>query len=266
MVNTKTFYIFAEKVGIMVKNKEYILKEFPLPNCLHEVNREDLQMFASTKKGVFACMTLQEIFHLYDYLYDVVRTARYDYFLSCKQKYSTDYTLEDEDEQWIQYHYLCNSLMWYNASFDVILQCVWIFYGLYYNKQEKNYIRTSNVRELQKQCSFDMINEHERKDLIDSKLLKRLRKLRGKRDKIAEYVNKLKHSGLITKGGGKENFFLEVKQKTGTLEDGVIYDSSCTQEEIDPRKAEQSIKNYHNALISFIEFMNEIFMSKVMKF
>lgn len=245
-------------------NKEYLLKELPLPNCLHDLNREELITYVAFKKGQNATTTLQEIFHLYDYLYDVVRTARYDYYLFGKQNYPAAFICEDEDERWIQLHYLINSLMWYNVSFDIILQCIWIFYGLYNNKQNKIFIRTKNIKEIQQQCSFDRINEHERKYVIDKKLIQKVRILRGKRDKIAELVNKFKHNGLLLKGGEMETFFVSVSKDTGNLIEK-IYDSSCTQKEIDSKQAEQAIKNYHKAMVSFIELMNEIFVCKVSK-
>lgn len=247
----------------MDKAKDIILKEFPLPNFLHDLNREEMITFASISNGPIAVVTLQEVFHLYDYLYDAIRTARYDYYMFCQQESPNNFILEDEDEKWIRLHYLVNSLMWYNASFDIILQCIWIFYGLYYNKEEKNSIRTSNIKEIQQQCSFNKINEHERKFLIDANLFRKVNKLRGKRDKIAEYVNKFKHNGLLTKGGDIEKFFVSVKVNVENSNEQAIYESSCTQKEIDFKKAEQAIKNYHKALMQFVKLMNDVFVSKV---
>lgn len=247
----------------MDKAKDIILKEFPLPNFLHDLNREEMITFASISNGPIAVITLQEVFHLYDYLYDAIKTARYDYYMFCQQEFPNNFILEDEDEKWIRLHYLVNSLMWYNASFDIILQCIWIFYGLYYNKEEKNSIRTSNIKEIQQQCSFNKINEHERKYLIDANLFRKVNKLRGKRDKIAEYVNKFKHNGLLTKGGDIENFFVSVKVNVENSNEQAIYESSCTQKEIDSKKAEQAIKNYHEALMQFVKLMNDVFVSKV---
>jgi hypothetical protein len=249
----------------MVKNRDFILKEFPLPNCLHDLNREELITYVSIKKSPVAVITLQEVFHLYDSLYDTIRTARYDYYLYCKRNYPADFICEDEEDRWIQLHYLVNSLMWYNASFDIILQCIWIFYGLYYNKQEKNSIRTKNIKEIQEQCSFDKINEHERSYLIDENLLKKLRKFRAKRDKIAEFVNKFKHNCLLTKGGEMETFWVEVKLKNSNSSDKPIYESSDTQKEMDTKQAEQALKNYHKSMLSFVELMNGIFLYKARK-
>lgn len=261
----KKFLYLCRKVKIMVENKESIIKEFPLPNSLHDINREELITYAGTCKGSIAVITIQEIFHLYDYLYDVIRTARYDYYLFCKQNYPADLICEDEDERWIQLHYLVNSLMWYNASFDIILQCIWIFYGLYHKKQEKNPIRTDNIKIIQQQCSFDIINEHERRDLIDASLFKKLKRLRGKRDKIAEFVNKFKHNGLITKGGEMENYFVAVKINAENSKDLSIYESSCTQKEIDSQQAKQAIRNYHKTVVDFIILMNNVFVNKIRK-
>lgn len=249
----------------MAENKESIIKEFPLPNCLHDINREELITYAGIYKDSIAVITVQEIFHLYDYLYDVIRTARYDYYMFCKQNYPADFICEDEDKRWIQLHYLANSLMWYNASFDIVLQCIWIFYGLYYNKQDKNSIRTENVKDIQMQCSFDKINEHERKYVIDTNLFQKLRRLRGKRDRIAEFVNKFKHNGLLTKGGEMENFFVVVNIKAETSQEQLKYDSSCTQNEIDLKQAKQAIKNYHRAAMGFIILMNKVFVNKIKK-
>ena len=194
----------------MIKEKKSILQDLPLPYCLYGMDRGEIASFVAINKGSIALRTLQEVFHSYDYLFDVVKTARYNYYLSCKNGYTKDFELEDEKVQWIQLQFLSSSLMWYNASFDVILQCIWIFYGLYYDKNKRNTIKTNNLKELQEQCSFDNIMQHERCFLVDANLLKKLKKLRSKRDDIACFVNKFKHNSILTKDGDHESFFVKV--------------------------------------------------------
>jgi hypothetical protein len=76
-------------------------------------------------------------------------------------------------------------------------------------------------------------------------------------------MNKFNHNGLLTKGGDIENFFVSVKVNVENSNEQAIYESSCTQKEIDSKKAEQAIKNYHKALMQFVKLMNDVFVSKV---
>ena len=62
--------IFANK-KLMIKEKKSILQDLPLPYCLYGMDRGEIASFVAINKGSIALRTLQEVFHSYDYLFDV---------------------------------------------------------------------------------------------------------------------------------------------------------------------------------------------------
>ena len=246
----------------MDKAKDIILKEFPLPNFLHDLNREEMITFASISNGPIAVVTLQEVFHLYDYLYDTIRTARYDYYMFCQQEFPNNFILEDEDEKWIRLHYLVNSLMWYNLSFDQVLQIVYLYYGLFkYDKKLPNKeFETENIDNILERCRWGVLENN--KNEIDSELYKVLLNLKSKREKINDWTVKFKHRGNLLKSNDKEEFYLKVKSNRDigrTDRSDIIYDSSCTQPLIPIADIIESLKDYHTALIGTLNLMCKAF-------
>lgn len=246
--------LFGESYSI--PDSYTIIDELHLPKFFDDICWEKIILIEATKKGhTSLCQRLKEISHIYAYILDVLKTAKYNLCMACKEQYSEDFMVPVGDYEWLRLQYLCNSLMWYNASFDIALQAIYVYYGLA-NKE----LKTESIDKVLKGCCWNVFDK--KKDNIDSNLYKKLLNLKRKRNNINNWTIKLKHRGNLLKNDGKEKFYLEVTKnmKIGEIDEkDIIYDSSRTQNYISINQVVDSIREYHKEIIDFLRGMSITF-------
>lgn len=247
----------------IIPNSNAIVEELFLPSFLNRICWEEILLDKAIRKSQTSfCKRLKEISHICAYIYDVIKTARYNFCMFCTEHYSESFIVDGEDSDWLRTQYLVNSLMWYNLSFDQVLQIVYLYYGLfkYDHKLLNKEFETENIDNILERCRWGVLENNKNK--IDSELYKVILDLKSKREKINDWTVKFKHRGNLLKSNDEEDFFLKVKSnrdidKTGRGD--IIYDSSRTQSSIPITDIIESLKDYHKVLIETLNFMCKAF-------
>ena len=260
---SKTMEVSIYGKSYIIPNSSTIMEELLLPSFLNRICWEELLLDKAIRKSeLFFCKRLKEISHIYAYIFDVIKTARYNFCMFCTEHYSESFIVDGEDSDWLRTQSLVNSLMWYNLSFDQVLQIVYLYYGLFkYNKKLPNKeFETENIDNILERCRWGVLENN--KNEIDSELYKVLLNLKSKREKINDWTVKFKHRGNLLKSNDKEEFYLKVKSNRDigrTDRSDIIYDSSCTQPLIPIADIIESLKDYHTALIGTLNLMCKAF-------
>lgn len=236
-----------------IPNSYSIMDELHLPLFIDDICWDEIILIEAIKKGhTSLCQRLKEVSHIYKYMFDVLKTARYNLCMACKEQYSESFMVSEEDYDWLRLQYLCNSLMWYNASFDIALQVISLYYGL-----SSKELKTESVDHILEECRWNVIEN--KKDNINSNIYKKLLNLKKKRININKWTIKFKHRGNLLKDDSEEEFFLNVtlKRKIGEIyKKDIIYDSSQTQHLIPINQTIDSIREYHKEIIEYLQEMS----------
>lgn len=172
-----------------------------LPEYLNGTEiRYELNIVASKKEQavlIETCRRLQD-------LYAEICAARFALITSCQVKYP-EYLSTDTDEQghlWIQSQFVNTAILWYNATFDILLQVVWVYYGLY--KQEKEVLTLNNIEDVLGKCKKKIVIEL----VPDEQIKEELKSFHAKshltnmttkynNQNVVEWANTLKHRRMI---------------------------------------------------------------------
>lgn len=172
-----------------------------LPEYLNGTEiRYKLNIVASKKEKavlIETCRRLQD-------LYDEICAARFALITSCQVKYP-EYLSADVDDRghlWIQSQFVNTAILWYNATYDILLQAVWIYYGLY--KQVKHPLVLSNIDKVLESCKKRIVIEL----IPDGDVKKELESFHDKEHPsvgevpyrnghVVEWANTLKHRRMI---------------------------------------------------------------------
>ena len=161
-----------------IPDSNTIKDELQLPMFIYDICWEEIIIREAIQEGHNnICKRLKEMSHIYAYMIDVLKTAKYNLCMACKEQYSQDLLVAKEDYDWLRMQYLCNSLMWYNASFDIALQMIYLYYGL--SNME---LKTENIDRILEGCRWSVIDN--KKEEINFNLYEKLLNLKGKRKNI----------------------------------------------------------------------------------
>ena len=137
-------------------------------------------------------------------LYDEICAARFALITSCQVKYP-EYLSASTDERghlWIQSQFVNTAILWYNATYDILLQVVWIYYGLY--KQVKRPLVLSDIDKVLENCKkkivIEMVPDGNVKRELESFHYKghpSVVKDSYRNAHIVEWANTLKHRRMI---------------------------------------------------------------------
>ena len=172
-----------------------------LPEYLNGTEiRYKLNIVASKKEKavlIETCRRLQD-------LYDEICAARFALITSCQVKYP-EYLSADVDDRghlWIQSQFVNTAILWYNATYDILLQAVWIYYGLY--KQVKQPLVLSNIDKVLESCKkrivIDLIPDGDVKKELESfhdKEHPSVGEVPYRNGHVVEWANTLKHRRMI---------------------------------------------------------------------
>ncbi len=161
---------------------------------------------------------------------------------------------------WLRYQYIKNSIIWYNSSFDILLQTLWFGFSLYkkinINKKRITEIDSSETyKELLKACTYSkvkkvlkQINSPDSTDLL--RVIDSYYKC-YEREKINTWSNTLKHHGNFIIS---ELYSPSFGMKTGK------YNSIYTIPEIyEIDKLIEILKKHHIKLFKLTKFIFDFF-------
>lgn len=243
----------VDESGITTLTPDDVIQRCALPTFL----KEDLVAYTILPKSPLATKTWSTLIHLYEALYDTIQSGRYNMYMSCKDSFEHVFKIDNEDDQYLRCQFLNSALMHYNSAFDIILECIWVGFGLYrYVKNEG--IMSLNTRKETEHvlslCTYTRIKSLEK--VIDASLLEELVELRKKQQKISNWTNNLKHRGNLVY---KESFEEAIHVKIESKENDIIFDSSKTQSQVSTDKVVTSLITYHSGLITFVRHLDEFY-------
>lgn len=215
--------------------------------------------------------TLIETARQFQYLYDAICAGRFNLCTACKKNYSPDFLEKDSPDEshlWIQIQFVNNAILWYNASFDILLQSIWFYYKLYMYLEDPLVLTTKSYKKILKACNREevlLIGNN----LVSPNLLDAIKELRnGMTNNIPAWANYLKHNGNIQyKEYSKRNFTvatIECKEGEDILSAclrgaKMTYNSSETLAILSIREAINTMIHYHQALVDVSKLMaNEL--------
>ena len=153
-----------------------------------------------------------ETFRRMDGLYRELCIARLNLLMGAKEQYPelVERDTNGKGDKMMQASYVNTSIMWYNNCFDLLLQVVWAFYGIWeVNSNSKVSATPSDwnleqIEQMKKECKYDKVEKwnatnHKVNSIVDFHNLEVSKKVR-------KWANEIKHrSPLHIKGIDSES-------------------------------------------------------------
>lgn len=252
---------------IIYQGKEYTIKELKEEQMLFSKSLEgseylqdhgDAEWFCDDPGYMLALTFFKDV-------YSQISSARFSLLMGHKKLHDSNYVNWKSGEigqYWLRYHYLRNSIIWYNSSFDLLWQVLWFGFYLFRkielkdNNKKVKFFHDIDSKEtyeiLLKGCNFNnlkksiiLINSVDSNELLD-KLTAFHSSAEQKTVRI--WANKLKHHGSFHI---KELYFPGIGLKTKTFDSEFIMPLVVGIDEIP-----EVLKQYH---ISFRELSRYIY-------
>lgn len=169
--------------------RELELPEFingTLEKNLSPARLTDLSMIVETSRR------LQDLYH-------TIVNARFNFAISCADQYP--HLLAENTERnvlKVKSLFLNNAVMWYNNTFDHILQVIWVYYGLFINKGVAKKITTDRLDQIMSSCKYDSLMSVG-KDVVPLSLLNNVKTIYESEcyRKIRNWSNIIKHRSCL---------------------------------------------------------------------
>lgn len=173
---------------------EEAFKILELPEYLNGLERSHwISIMKSDREKrpilIETCRCLQNV-------YEEICAARFALINSCKLNYP-EFIASDENRDshlWIQSQFANNAILWYNATFDILLQVLWMYYKLYEHLKKPLKFSNQNMDLMLAKCKLDKFKE----SIIGKEQYALLVEFTIKyKPTIAEWANTLKHRRMI---------------------------------------------------------------------
>lgn len=253
-INTDTENMYEDLKGTLT-----------LPVWLYYDREEELLIHAAINRD--NVIRIKETISQFHNLYDTIESARFNLLTSYNQQVIEELTNDENDASWVKIQFINNAIQWYNNSFDILLQSLWIYYGIYGNncktrKALKIFdnvevtITTKTLPEILKSCNYNSVREwviaH------NSPLTEGLVELHCKLSRIHHWANIFKHRGNIAYSDSPTEE-IEVKTHSVNAESKVWYNSTRTKESVSISQCVEEIINYHRGIIEYSKKITEEF-------
>lgn len=211
--------------------------------------------------------TLIETARQFQYLYDAVCSGRFNLCTACKGNYSPGFLNDNASQKevkWIQTQFINNAILWYNATFDILLQSIWFYYKLYLFLKTPLSLTVNNHESILRNCSWRNVITLGL-DHIPSHLMEKIGELRCFMiDNITKWANHLKHRGNINYNNRQSFGYIKIDSggendlKSLLLNGGSVrYDSTKTNTTITINYAIDTMIHYHQRLIDVTKVMSD---------
>ena len=234
-----------------------IMEKCVLPDLL----KEDIDEYFMLPQSPYAIKTWSAMVHLYEALYDAIKSGRYNLSLSFKSSFEDVFRIDGEDDKFLISQFLSSALMHYNSAFDIFLECFWVGMGLYRYIKNGELLSLNSNQEVEKvlsYCSYKNVIDTLNK--TDDSFVEKLKMLRNKQQIIANWTNNLKHRGNLI----IEEFFEEpINIKTVDSQGRDVFDSSKIQTKESIVFISHSLIEYHTALVEHVGYLYDFYRNKV---
>lgn len=235
-------------------------KELELPDFLNGLELYNFPI----KYGNLESSSVLEVYRRIQSLYESICSARFNLCNACKLNFP-EYLDSCNIEQahiWIRAQFTNNAILWYNATFDLLLQVVWFYYELYKKIQKPLVLSTSNFEKILKKCKLESIRTlaSMHKGVVDVEILNKIEELHNNQHvPISNWANSIKHRSSILYADmhscNRRNLqvyhcnpgekLLDALKRNANL----IYDSEETSKEVLFDDVIEHLIQYHKALI-----------------
>lgn len=242
--------------GLNIKDKETLNKELPIPNFLESDDCFDVIIKAIKSSRIGEAE--YESKRLLRWLLHSIKSARYNLF---EALFSDQFFIDESianDKEWYIGNSLYNSIMWYNTTFDIVLQYIWIRYRFFeFIKSSPQFnFENFNAQEITGKCSFATI-----KDLYAVTCFSKFDELKNLKKaiaKIRDWTNSIKHRGTfrITDIPISEGFNLKTVKELNpqeTEKEQIVYNSDKSIIKKSAKDITTLLMEYHKKLYTFID-------------
>lgn len=242
------------------------LKELELPEFLNGI---EICNFPSDY-GNLKSYSVLEVYRRLQSLYDSICSARFNLCNACKLEFPEyiDPKNTAKAHIWIRTQFTNNAILWYNSTFDFLLQVVWFYYELYKILKKPMDLTTSNFEAIMKKCTLKNIKiiTSKHTEIVDVDLLNKIEEFHHNfHATISNWANSIKHrSSIIYADMNDHNTILlqayQCKPGENILDAlrrnaDLMYNSKETIREVHLNDVLNSLIKYHKALIKYSEDM-----------
>lgn len=132
-------------------------------------------------------------------LYDAIASASLNLMLACKNDYSCllDSHTSQWSHLWMRSQFVSNAILWYNSTFDLMLQPLWIYFMIYKKAKPDLQLTTLNLDGILSSCRLESLVKYGKSDIGNS-LIDKLKGIdTGMQENIRFWANTLKHRRKI---------------------------------------------------------------------
>lgn len=246
---------------IIYKGKEYSLKDLKIAQKTFNDSLK-IPEYIAEYNGTMEYRCFDEryklVFLFYIEHYEQLISARFALINSYRKIQDSNYinwNSGDYGQYWLRFQYLKNSIIWYNSSFELILQSLWFGFKLYnkinFKNKPYNTIDSADAYKFfLEKCNIDNVKIGLEKSINSQDVIISLNKIKDSIEfkNIKRWSNNLKHKG---------NFIVkEIYYPAGGLKTQNFDSIYTTPEIIDIDIATETVKDFH---IKLYEFAEEIF-------
>lgn len=211
-----------------------------------------------------------EVYRRVQSLYDSICSGRFNLCNACKLEFPEylDATNTEEAHIWIRTQFTNNAILWYNATFDLLLQVVWFYYELYKKLKKPMDLSTPNIEDIMRKCTLENIKANISKNvgIVDAELLNNIEELHNKfHAPIAKLANTIKHRCSIVYADMNyhNTITLQVYHRNAgenileAFKRGIkpLYNSTETTKQVHLSDVINCLISYHKALVKCLKDM-----------
>ena len=187
-----------------------------------------------------------------------IKSARYNLF---EALFSDQFFIDESianDKEWYIGNSLYNSIMWYNTTFDIVLQFIWVHYRFFekINSAQSFNFENSQAQDIFKKCRYESIEKLYSRTTFT--LFNELKGLNNFITDIREWTNNIKHRGAfrITDIPISEGFNLKTVKELNPKDpekEQIVYNSDKSIIKKSAKDITKLLIEYHKNLYSFID-------------
>lgn len=200
-----------------------------------------------------------------DNLYKTLSSAYFNLAMSCYPDYSS--FVETKENLFIREQFAKSAIMWYNATFDILLQSIWLYYKIFYKVLPNAKLTSKGINDILGVCHYvDFLDACKNNEInIDKELYDGIVSLRNYINPIANWTNILKHRGNFEFQECPFRLSIPkiftnwkiVDRKLIIYKQPVTYDSSTSIRKASIYSAIRRLIIYHQKIVNFSKILVE---------
>ena len=147
------------------------------------------------KEGKYEISILMETCRCLQSLYDVICSARLNLSCACRKVYPEliDSNNPQISHVWMMSQFVNNAILWYCASFELLLQPFWLYYKIYEKAYPDLQLTSNSLDDILGKCRFEKIKKFGEAEIGNAILSKMETIDSGMQADIRIWANTLRH-------------------------------------------------------------------------